>query len=83
MKYQINGIPSPVEACDLVHSMQTLVSLAYVYKSLFLTRKQCDMPDEVRMRIKAAMESVANAAVANILTLAQDPAYDIAPECGN
>lgn len=83
MKYQINGIPSLVEADDLVHTMQTLVSMAHVYKSLYLTRKQCDMPDEVRVRIKAAMELVANAAVANILTLAQDPAYDILPECGN
>lgn len=42
----------PVEDKKLIHTTQTLVALAHVYKQLYQVRKTCDIDNEARSLLR-------------------------------
>lgn len=65
----------PVEDKKLIHTTQTLVALAHVYKQLYQVRKTLDMDAKARSLLKGAMEVIAETSVSELLRLAGDPYY--------
>nr|DAM56889.1 MAG TPA: hypothetical protein [Caudoviricetes sp.] len=69
----------PVEDKKLIHTTQTLVALAHVYKQLYQVRKTCDIDNEARSLLRGTMEVVAETSVSEKLRLAGDPSQHFSP----